>query len=228
MPGGCKGVQGPPYLGRSPCCGRRSGPCPQSRGPCPAVGHHGTDHRSDPDTLVGGEGGSRVTVLPPTDPGSFPPTPQPPFWVEWSGVGGRLTIPEAVIAPARRVVVEAVGGGGPGPPVALKTLRVAEAIAVPAEAAIVPICRGQGRGTSGPAQGDTLGQELSRSSDPEPVGCSEELDPTPHLYPELDQRRPPVSCGSRETGDSSETSLWAPFQGHKEVSPMIQCGHSPP
>lgn len=54
-----------------------------------------------------------------------------------------LTVTEAVVAPARGVVVEAVGGGGPGPPVALEPLRVTEAVAVPAEAAVVAIWGGE-------------------------------------------------------------------------------------
>lgn len=39
------------HLGRSPCCGHRSGPCPRSRGPCPSAAHRDTDRRSGPGTL---------------------------------------------------------------------------------------------------------------------------------------------------------------------------------
>lgn len=56
----------------------------------------------------------------------------------------QLTVPEAVVASAGRVIVEAVAGGGTGPPVGLEPLRVTEAIPISAKAAIVPICRGRG------------------------------------------------------------------------------------
>lgn len=55
----------------------------------------------------------------------------------------QLTVSEAVVASAGRVIIKAIGGGRTGPPVALEPLRVAEAIPISAKAAIVPICRGR-------------------------------------------------------------------------------------
>lgn len=55
----------------------------------------------------------------------------------------QLTVSEAVVAPAGRVIIKAIGGGRTGPPVALEPLRVTEAIPISAKAAIVPICQGR-------------------------------------------------------------------------------------
>lgn len=58
-----------------------------------------------------------------------------------------LTVPESIVAPARGEVIEGVGSSRTRAPVALEPLRVPEAIAVSAEAAIVPVCREPGTRT---------------------------------------------------------------------------------
>lgn len=51
-----------------------------------------------------------------------------------------LTVPKSIVTPAWGEVIKGVGSSRTRAPVALKPLRVPEAIPVSAEAAIVPVC----------------------------------------------------------------------------------------